>query len=192
MLLDITDVAYAPDATCNLLSPAMLVLKAKLYGEWNGAGMTIKEPQGIAIGFPYHHSGVYHLDCVVPSNGKEIALWHRRLGHLGWENMRKLLGMSTGCALTDEQVRAKLRTICPICAVTKAIVTIPRDSTRRKATELGELIHVDQWGPYAVTLGTMAIAAISSRLTMPNASRVFIVELERMLIEAVPLVIALK
>jgi len=46
--------------------------------------------------------------------------------------------------LTEEQVKAVIKTICPVCAITRSIVKIPRDPARRRATNTGELIHVDR------------------------------------------------
>lgn len=77
-------------------------------------------------------------------------MWHRRLGHLGVENMRRLLKVSEGINLTNQQVREKLGTICPVCATTRAIVKIPRDPATRRYKKPGDLIHLDSWGPYSV------------------------------------------
>lgn len=76
--------------------------------------------------------------------------WHRRLGHLGFENIRRLLKVSEGMNLTDKQIKGKLGAICPVCATTRAIVRIPRDPATRRFQKPGELIHIDSWGPYPV------------------------------------------
>jgi len=53
--------------------------------------------------------------------------WHRRLGHLGFQNMLKLLDSSTGMENTAAQIRAKLKAVCSVCAVMQALVNIPRN-----------------------------------------------------------------
>ncbi|CZS92388.1 uncharacterized protein RAG0_02815 [Rhynchosporium agropyri] len=60
--------------------------------------------------------------------------WHRRLGHLRFQSMRTLLRHSDGIDLTDTQIKAKLKAICPVCAVTKALVHFPREPAKRRAT----------------------------------------------------------
>ena len=76
--------------------------------------------------------------------------WHRRLGHLGLENLRRLLKVSEGMNITDKQVRDKLGAVCPVCATTRAIVRIPRDPATRRYKNAGELLHLDTWGPYPI------------------------------------------
>lgn len=163
-ILDLSDTAYAPNAHCNLLSPALLARKAPLQGRWDAIGATIEDKHNVQIGFARQHEGLDQVNVVIPAVDKTVSgfvgpvlnleddiwLWRRRLGHLGWSNMRKPIKMSDGCPITDEQTRAKLKTISPICVVTKALNKIPRELARRRATNMGELIHVDQWGLYAI------------------------------------------
>ena len=37
-----------------------------------------------------------------------------------------------------------------MCAVTRALVKIPRDPAKRHAQEPGQMVHVDVWGPYPI------------------------------------------
>jgi hypothetical protein len=76
--------------------------------------------------------------------------WHRRLGHLGFQNMLNLLDSSTGMEITPEQIRAKLKAVCPVCAITRALIKIPRDPAKRHAQDPGQMVHVDVWGPYPI------------------------------------------
>lgn len=57
---------------------------------------------------------------------------------------------SDGMGLTDKQIKAKLKAICPVCATTRALVKIPRDPAKRRAQEPGQLMHADTWGPYPI------------------------------------------
>jgi hypothetical protein len=52
--------------------------------------------------------------------------------------------------ITAAQIRAKLKAVCPVCAVTRALVKIPRDPAKRHAQEPGQMVHVDVWGPYPI------------------------------------------
>ena len=162
--VSLSDVAYAPQGKCNLFSGGIFAQKAKLTGVYNDQYMTWVDKQGRQIGHAIFENGLYHLDIKKEFNpfesGEVVAAtvnfddpvwkWHRRLGHLGFQNMLKLLDSSTGMNITAEQIRAKLKAVCPVCAVTRALVKIPRDSAKRHAREPGQMVHVDSWGPYPI------------------------------------------
>lgn len=76
--------------------------------------------------------------------------WHRRLGHLSFENMRRLVKVSRGMNITEKQIRAKLNAICPVCATSRAINRIPREPATRRFDTVGDMIHADTWGPYGL------------------------------------------
>ena len=93
--------------------------------------------------------------------------WHRRMGHLSVQSLRDLLKVSNGIDLTDKQLQAKLGTICPVCATTRAVNRIPKEPATRRATNPGEIMHADAWGPYPVGAwdGTIYILAITDDAT---------------------------
>lgn len=57
----LTDVVYAPSATCNLLSLSRLAERANLTGVWNGDRLTIVDLAGQHIGYAVLRGGLYHL-----------------------------------------------------------------------------------------------------------------------------------
>jgi len=157
--LEISNAAYAPSSRCNLLSLSAIAEKAGLKGCWSKTGMTIETQDGYQIGLAPLIDGLYHIQLAqiqehveiqrtVTLVSDEVWNWHRRLGHLSFDSMRKLLKISQGISLTDKQIKAKLGAICPICATTKATVNIPRDPASRRAQSAGELVHVDTWVPF--------------------------------------------
>lgn len=160
----LSEVAYAPQGRCNLFSCGMFAQKAILTGIYNDKHMTWVDSQGRNIGYATFDNGLYHLNAeqaASPFQTREVIAatvdfddpvwqWHRRLGHLGLQNMLKLLDSSTGMSLTATQIRAKLKAICPVCAVTRALVKVPRDPAKRHAQEPGQTVHVDVWGPYPI------------------------------------------
>ena len=160
----LTEAVYAPSSSCNLLSLPMLAQKADLKGEWDKDKITFCS-QGEEVGYALLEGGLYQVQLYESSKKQasismaaatieyddEVWKWHRRLGHLSWENMRRLLKQSTGIDITDQQIKAKLRTVCPICATTRALVRIPRDPARRRYNEVGDLLVFDTWGPYPIT-----------------------------------------
>jgi len=164
--LELSEVAYVPTAACNLLSLSLLTKKGKIRGTRDKDAVIILTKEGEFVGRALKDNRLYHLNVIKPSPpideppslkafsvidlGDEVWKWHRRLGHLSWQGMRNLLKVSIGCTLTDEQLRRHLRVVCPVCAVTKALVKVPRDPARRRAERIGDLFHADVWGPYSV------------------------------------------
>jgi len=60
---------------------------------------------------------------------------HRRFEYLSMQNMLNFQKFSDGMGLTEKQIKAKFKAICPVCVTTRALVRIPRDPTKRHATE---------------------------------------------------------
>jgi hypothetical protein len=142
----------------------MFVEKAKLTGIYNDQYMTWINDAGHTIGHAIYRKGLFHLETAKPLSKRiqqdimaatvdfddPVWKWHRRLGHLGFQNMLNLLGSSTGMDITEKQIKAKLKAVCPICATTRALVKIPRDPATRHAQEPGWMVHADVWGPYPI------------------------------------------
>ena len=165
--LSLSDVAYAPKGCCNLLSVGMLAKKAGIRGRFDDNNMILSTAEGADVGYAKFHNGLYHIsidEITKPTDpfasGEVIAavvdfddpVWrmHRRLGHLGLQSMLNLKKFSTGINLTEKQIKAKLRVVCPVCATTKALVKIPRDPAKRQAKKPGQVMHADTWGPYPI------------------------------------------
>ena len=75
---------------------------------------------------------------------------YRRLGYLGLESIRRLLKQSYSYELTNKQIRAKLKVVCPVCAITKVVIRIPRDPADRRFKEYGKLLIIDTQGLYPI------------------------------------------
>jgi len=69
--------------------------------------------------------------------------WHRRLGHLEFENMRRLLKISEEMNLTDKQIKDKLRAICSVYATSRATFAISRDLATRRYKTPSNFMHFD-------------------------------------------------
>ena len=166
--LHLTEVAYAPNARCNLISMSLLATKGGLMGRWDDKSITIEQHDGSQIANAVLIDGFYRLittttvvTCEIDQASRNLAAlinyddsvwkWHRRLGHLSWQGMRNLLKISEGMDITDKEIQAKLRERCPQCNITRALNQIPREPARRRAEDVGGLMHVDSWGPYAIS-----------------------------------------
>lgn len=162
--VSLSDVAYAPQGKCNLFSGGLFIQKAKVIGVYNEDYMTWINNHGHTIGHAIFKKGLYQLDATRLPNGHDpidaiaatvdfddpVWKWHRRLGHLGFQNMLSLLDSSTGMEITAKQIKAKVKAVCPICATTRALVKIPRDPAKRHAQTPGGMVHVNAWGPYPI------------------------------------------
>ena len=160
--LELHEVMFVPTVRCNLISLSALD-KAGFEGKW-GSGLLLIQHGGETLWSIKSTNGLY----ILPHSGRRPQIlpdakiagnvdfnhpvwgWHARLGHPSIENMRKLLRNSTGMNLTDSQLKAKIKATCPTCATTKATVKVPRDPASREFEELGDLLHVDTWGPYSI------------------------------------------
>ncbi|KAF5812881.1 putative RNA-directed DNA polymerase [Helianthus annuus] len=142
------DVFYVPDYSVNLLSVHKLAKDNKigvLFNENNCMLQDLRSKKILVIG--RQENGLYFLgkdgnvvnmcfNSVVKSN-----LWHSRLGH------------------PSDQVLAALKDVlnvnsiehgpCDVCHRSKQI-RVPFPLSDRKSKELGELVHLDLWGPYKI------------------------------------------
>jgi hypothetical protein len=165
--LHLSNVAYAPKGRCNLLSLGLLANKAGVQGHWNDRGLTLSTRDQKDIGYAPLSAGLFRVH-IMPLSG-EVSLFesseviaaainfddpvwrmHRRLGHLSFQGMLNLKKVSTGMDVTEQQIKDKLKAVCPVCATTRALVRIPRDPASRQSEEVGDLVHVDLWGPYPI------------------------------------------
>ena len=88
--------------------------------------------------------------------------WHRRLGHIGLDNMIKLLKMSEGMDITEKQIKAHLEVLCPVCATTKAVNRVPKDPATRRHKEMGRMMHADLYiYPKSAWDGTKYVLAMT-------------------------------
>ena len=161
---ELSECAYAPSSRCNLLSISLLETKAKLCGKWGNSIFTLETNGGTEVGHAVLKDTLYHLQVrqqIDTLSGDLAALstvdyndpvwqWHRRLGHLSFDSMKKLSIQSTGMTLTTKQIAAKVKAICPVCATIRAINKIPRDPARRQFNAVGDLLIADSWGPYPI------------------------------------------
>lgn len=76
--------------------------------------------------------------------------WHRRLGHIGFNNLIKLLKVAEGLDITKKQIKARIGIICLVCATLKALNRVPRDPTIRRSKIPREVMHVNIQGPYPI------------------------------------------
>ena len=151
--ISLREVLYLPDLDKNLLSVrAMVKLGATIMFE-DGVCKVSRNAKLLAIGIMV---GKLYVLKVIPEEHVNIAmdesslkLWHYRFGHLGMENIMKLVndklveGMDNATDLTS--------VICEACIMGKQHrCPYPKGSAER-ATEPFQLIHSDVCGPMSTT-----------------------------------------
>ena len=158
------EVAYTPQGKYNLFSGGIFAKKAKLTSVYNDQYMTQINDQGYKIRHATFENRLYYLNIektlspfesgeviiVIVNFDNPVQKQHRRLRHLGFQNILNLLDSSTGMEIIAAQIRAKLKVICPICTITRALVKISRDLAKRHARELGQMVHIDVQGLYPI------------------------------------------
>ncbi|KAJ0735667.1 putative RNA-directed DNA polymerase [Helianthus annuus] len=143
------DVFYVPEYSVNLLSVHKLAKDNNitvLFNENNCMLQDLKSKKILVIG--KQENGLYFVgkdgnvvnmcfNSVVKSD-----LWHGRLGHPSDQVLAILKD--------DLDVKSTEHSPCEICHRSKQ-VRVPFPLSEHKSKEVGDLIHLDLWGPYKVT-----------------------------------------
>lgn len=116
-------------------------------------GCTIRNERGNIIAFCKPTDGVYKLRttsgmCMVAENhanrNASAITWHRRLGHMNVQSMRKMRdGVVNGVMFKDDDQAVKQ---CETCALAKQS-RLPFGKSKSQSKKLLELIHSDVMGP---------------------------------------------
>ena len=145
--LTVTDVHYAPTAGCNLLSASQL--------SRHGVTCTLGEEALLysgerLIARALLKNGLYELQVQAPlvvartQIEAPLGLWHRRLGHTAYEQVRKTNSCVRGMDLRKKDLEWQPSNPCHACLGSKTLRQFPkigRSTTRRPL----ELIHSDIW-----------------------------------------------
>ncbi len=77
-------------------------------------------------------------------------LWHRRLGHEGYENLAKMAEeeLVSGVRVSGKAFREKKTLVCEPCILGKQTrESFPKELVLEESTELLQLVHMDVCGP---------------------------------------------
>jgi hypothetical protein len=175
----LTDTLFASCARVNIISLSRLG-KAGMCGEWDGDSIIIRSKASRQLlATAVEQNGLYYLRRVAKAGQqkqsrspslydhiqvspslevhnvarKAVIQAHRRLGHLSFSEIRKLLGHAQGLNFTDKDVAALIGFICPVCAMSKPIIHTPRAPATRVFSEAGDMMVGDIWGPHNYPIG---------------------------------------
>jgi hypothetical protein len=179
-MVSLVDTLFAAEARVNILSLSKLG-KAGMYGTWDDKEITIRDKtDNSLLATAVERNGLYYLRDVAKAGAhaygslatcregsssqlnhvtilnvarKMVIRAHRRMGHLSFYELRKLLGHADGLKFADKDVAKLLGAICPVCALAKPIIHTPRAPASRKFDKPGQMLVCDIWGPHNNPVG---------------------------------------
>ncbi|PSC68653.1 retrotransposon Ty1-copia subclass [Micractinium conductrix] len=157
----ITDVLYLPTAAESLFSVSYAAQKGYTFS-FGADGCTIYRHSTTVATAPATANNIYYLEGrLAPTSGAPTTayaartaetphLWHRRLGHLGFDNLAKMPDMVTGIRVTAAEFKtAGANALCEPCTLGKQHRLPFNTSTSATKAPL-ELLHTDLCGPLPV------------------------------------------
>jgi hypothetical protein len=88
--------------------------------------------------------------CLLVREAQSPKLWHRRLGHKGYENLAKMAEeeLVSGVRVSGKAFREKKTLVCEPCILGKQTCeSFPKESVSEESTEPLQLVHMDVCGP---------------------------------------------
>jgi len=88
--------------------------------------------------------------CMLVREAESPELWHRRLGHEGYENLAKMAEeeLVSGVRVSGKAFREKKSLVCEPCILGKQTrESFPKESVSEESTELLQLVHMDVCRP---------------------------------------------
>lgn len=85
-------------------------------------------------------------NSLITENKIEALEWHKKLGHIGIQNMKKLIGLVDGMKITEKDCLKLQSMNCDICLKSKQ-TRLPFKTERTRADRPLQIIHVDLCGP---------------------------------------------
>ena len=146
------NVLFDPTAVGNLLS---IRTAAACGAQFNFAASccTIRV-NGRLVAIAQQHDGHYclhseHTESATALAAQTPQLWHRRFGHLSYQNMAKVPNLVTGVQVPTEAFQAAGQQVCEPCLLGKQTrLSFPESETVRQQPL--ELVHMDLCGPLPV------------------------------------------
>jgi hypothetical protein len=152
--LVLTDVLYMPSFPVNLFSGVILYTSG---GSICGKTSTLKDRLDevickidISAEGLFLEAGSFYTAFSRPTifyaSQDEQRLWHRRLSHLGYQNVRKTASMTKGMPDFNQSPLESMHPLCHTCKISKSVRTISQESQQR-AQHAFDVIHTDVVGP---------------------------------------------
>jgi transposase InsO family protein len=154
-VITLRDVMYIPSAPVNLLSIPRAIDRGARF-DFSTSGCTIRVNERVVANANRHPNGLYYVSgeptfALLAKPKENGELWHRRFGHLGYDNLTRLAkeDMVKGLDVNLDALRASKDEICEPCVSAKQHREPFPDSTTDSHKPL-ELLHMDLCGPLPV------------------------------------------
>lgn len=148
------NVLYIPELSKNLLSVNAITENGGEVTFTKNSVLITKDNEEILQGVK-QKNGLFLVKLCSEEKKEEAMLgdekiqlveeWHRKLGHLGKTNMKKLLKLSTGINITEKECE-NLNKVCEVCMQAKQ-TRLPFENSRKLASRPLEIIYTDVCGP---------------------------------------------
>ena len=151
--LTLKEVLYIPESTANLLSIPFAIKSGAEFSF--GDTSCIIRVNGVSVTKANRRSnGLYSIrgqviaDALMSAAEETPELWHRRYGHLGYDNLSKLvkLDMVTGISVASAAFVERNKEPCEPCIMAKHHRE-PFPASESKSNRPLELLHMDLCGP---------------------------------------------
>ncbi|KAM0730296.1 Retrovirus-related Pol polyprotein from transposon TNT 1-94 [Formica fusca] len=147
------EVMYVPELSMNLLSVNAITKKG---GEvlFSKNEVEIRHENKTKLKGQKSSNGLFQVDLkaetkqnsyLTENKETNAETWHRKLGHLSYENLRRLTKLCEGLDITPEEIR-KQESLCTVCQEAKQ-ARIKFGEQRNKATRPLQIVHTDLCGP---------------------------------------------
>ena len=162
------NVLHVPDATINLFSTRQVInsggqvkfLANKCIVSMGGSIFLegVSQQDGLTVIKPIKHPSVKQQPAIAmtatAASKQTPELWHRRFGHLGYNNLFQLVDkqMVDGIAVSAQSIKAQQeqQPLCQACTLGKQR-RLPFPKSDSKGSGPLELVHMDVCGPMQVT-----------------------------------------
>lgn len=146
--IDVKNVLHVPGLSVNLLSVSKIVEHGNTVTFDRNKGCTISNSNNEIIANCKPNNGIYkfnegNMTCLIAKNDDNALLWHRRLGHVNLQCLKKMREEAIGVKFNDDGSDIKN---CETCAQAKQFVK-PFHASETKSKNILELIHSDLCGP---------------------------------------------
>lgn len=148
-LIQVKDVLYVPDLSTSLLSVSQII-KNKCNIKFDSKGCTIFNKDNVEVASATLVNNMYRLNVAsvqafISETNDDFYLWHQRMGHLNFSDLKKLEEQAEGVKLSPSTDMT-----CISCIEGKQ-ARLPFTSAGSRASALLELVHSDVCGPMEVT-----------------------------------------
>lgn len=146
--IEVRNVLHVPELAANLLSVSSIVNSGNSV-LFNSGGCFIRNADNALIAQCEQKNGMYKFHaiqeaCMAVKQNTDAYTWHRRLGHMNLQSMKKMRdGAVIGINYVEDNNQIKA---CEVCAKGKQ-ARLPFKTSESRSSSVLELVHSDLVGP---------------------------------------------